>query len=116
MAKAVEGEDTRRTIDPVVVVEPPPSALADLGASDHLQIPQEVVEEEVIRHEELLVEPTKVVTIVKLERAGTITEYRKVLHKWGGTFYFKNGEPCSQLAYDSEARSEQLAGATPGGR
>jgi hypothetical protein len=79
--------------------------------------PENVVEEDhPVRHEELVVEPTKVMTIVRLEKGGTVTEYRKVFHKWGGTFYFRNGEACSQLVYEQEARPEQLAGATPRGK
>lgn len=116
MAKAVEGQDTRRTSAPVVKEEAPPTDLARAGGDGTARSHQDLMEEEVVRHEELVVEPNKVVTIVKLEQGGAVTEYRKVFHKWGGTFYFKNGEPCSQLAYDTEARAEQLAGATPGGR
>jgi hypothetical protein len=41
--------------------------------------PENVEEEDhPVRHEELVVEPTKVMTIVRLEKGGTITEYRKV--------------------------------------
>ncbi|MBK9416010.1 MAG: hypothetical protein IPN62_01685 [Flavobacteriales bacterium] len=116
LANAVVGQDTRRATVPVVKEEAPPADLARTGGTDTVRPHQDLLDEDVVRHEELVVEPNKVVTIVKLEKAGGVTEYRKVFHKWGGTFYFKNGEPCSQLAYDTEARAEQLAGATPGGR
>lgn len=63
------------------------------------------------RSEDLQVEPNKVTTVVTLETAGVKTEYRKVIHKWGGTFYFKDGKTCTQQIYEREALSEQLAGA-----
>jgi len=104
-AKPVMGADERQRSLPTVREEAHPAAVgngSDLRSSDD--------EEEVVRNEELVVEPNRVITVVKLERGGVVTEFRKVYHKWGGTYYFKNGAPCSQLAYDSEARQEQLAG------
>jgi hypothetical protein len=106
LAKAVEGQDQRRASMPTIIEEAQPAPTgngSDLaaGAMD---------EEDVVRNEELIVEPNKVITVVKLDRGGLVTEYRKVYHKWGGIFYFKDGAPCSQLAYEQEARAEQLAG------
>lgn len=106
LAKAVEGQDQRRASVPTVVEETQPARTgngSDLASGTKS-------EEEVVRNEDLIVEPNKVTTVVKLERGGVVTEYRKVYHKWGGTFYFKDGAPCTQLAYDQEARAEQLAG------
>ena len=115
-ATAHEGGDQRRTTAPVVQEEMSPVAMARRAQGEETR-PENVVEEDhPVRHEELVVEPTKVMTIVRLEKGGTITEYRKVFHKWGGTFYFRNGEACSQLVYEQEARPEQLAGATPRGK
>ena len=105
LAKAVVGADERQPTRPTVRVEAQPTAVGN--GSDLLPSGGE---EEVVRNEELVVEPNRVITVVKLQRAGVVTEFRKVYHKWGGTYYFKNGAPCSQLAYDSEARPEQLAG------
>lgn len=68
------------------------------------------------RKEELIVEPNKVMTVVKITEGEVITEYRKVIHKWGSTFYFKNGAACTQLIYETEAFEESLAGATPRGK
>ncbi len=107
LARAVEGQDQRRSVSPVVHEEARPMTVgngSDLVAPDN-------ADEEVVRNEELIVEPNKVTTVVRLERGGVVTEYRKVYHKWGGTFHFKDGAPCSQLAYEKEARTEQLAGA-----
>ena len=115
-ATVYEGGDQRRTTAPVVQEEMSPVAMARRAQGEDIR-PENVVEEDhPVRHEELVVEPTKVMTIVRLEKGGTITEYRKVFHKWGGTFYFRNGEACSQLVYEQEARPEQLAGATPRGK
>lgn len=111
-----EDGDQRRTTAPIVQEESSPVAVARTAQGEDAR-PENVVEEDLpVRHEELVVEPTKVMTIVRLEKGGTITEYRKVFHKWGGTFYFRNGEACSQLVYEQEARPEQLAGATPRGK
>lgn len=68
------------------------------------------------RKEELFVEPNKVTTVVQITAGDVVTEYRKVIHKWGSTFYFKNGEACTQLIYEKEAYGESLAGATPRGK
>ncbi|MEZ4755263.1 MAG: hypothetical protein R2817_00380 [Flavobacteriales bacterium] len=106
LAKAVVGEDQRRASSPTVVEEAQPDRTgngSDLAANAGAA-------EEVVRDEELIVEPNKVTTVVKLDRGGVVTEFRKVYHKWGGTFYFKDGAPCTQLAYEQEARAEQLAG------
>jgi len=64
------------------------------------------------REEELIVERDKVVTIVRLTADGRSTEYRKVTHKWGQTFYFKNGDSCSRQIYEVEALGERVAGMT----
>jgi hypothetical protein len=113
-AEVHESRDLRRAIGPVIVEEA--SRMAAARVNKAVEPVPGAVEEEVpvvVRNEELVVEPTRVMTIIRLESAGVTTEYRKVTHKWGTTFYFRNGEPCTQLIFDSEARSEQLAGATP---
>ncbi|MBK9176664.1 MAG: hypothetical protein IPM46_10095 [Flavobacteriales bacterium] len=55
-------------------------------------------------------------TLVTLESNGLVTEYRRVFHKWGGTFFFKDGLACSQSEYEQATRPEQLAGASPRGK
>jgi hypothetical protein len=45
--------------------------------------------------------------VIRLERAGVLTEYRRVSHKWGGVFFFKNGESCSQTVYETEALGDR---------
>lgn len=110
-AKATEGEDVRRTVAPVMAEEA--SRMADARTSEAgEERPDGIAETPVtMRSEDLQVEPNKVTTIVTLETAGVKTEYRKVIHKWGGTFYFKDGKTCTQQIYEREALNEQLAGA-----
>ena len=59
-----------------------------------------------IRHQEVIVEPNQVVTVVRLERGDESTEYRRVVRKYSGIFYFKDGRSCSQLIYENEAMAE----------
>jgi hypothetical protein len=54
----------------------------------------------------LIVEKNEVVTVIHLATGTTSTEYRKVVHKYGATFYFKNGEAVSQELYEREALAE----------
>jgi hypothetical protein len=114
MAKAHEDSDTRRTTVPIEAGEASPVALARPVAAEEVQ-PVAVNEEAVtVRNEELVVEPNKVMTIIRLETNGVTTEYRKVIHKWGTTYYFRNGQPCTQLVYEQEVLTEdRLAGAMP---
>ena len=116
-AKPSEGQDTRRTAEPVMVEEASRMAPARVGHGEDTQ-PKEVTvgSSETVRNEELLVEPTKVTTVVCLETAGVKKEYRKVIHKWGATFYFKDGKACTQQIYEREALADQLAGAGPRGK
>jgi hypothetical protein len=121
LAKATEGQDTRRTQAPVVVEEGSPVAMATPVAQEEAPPNVVPVEEEVLRNEELLVETNKVTTIIRLEKRGVVTEYRKITHKWGTTYYFRDGLACSQLVYEREAlgtrpEEDRLAGATPRGK
>ncbi len=121
LAKAHEGQDTRRTQAPVVVEEESPVAMATPVAKEEARPNVVPVEEEVLRNEELLVETNKVTTIIRLEKRGVVTEYRKITHKWGTTYYFRDGLACSQLVYEREAlatrpEEDRLAGATPRGK
>ncbi len=99
IAEPVMGEESRRSIQPILASEVRPE-----------EIPEQSRRE---RNEELIEEPNKLTTIVKIAEGGIITEYRRVFHRWGGTFYFKNGIACSRTIYDQEAFGESLAGATP---
>ncbi|MEZ4738212.1 MAG: hypothetical protein R2818_02390 [Flavobacteriales bacterium] len=113
----VEGGDTRREIRPVIVEEAPRSALATVNKRDETRPNQEVDEPEVVREEQLLVEANSVTTVVRLTLAEKVDEYRRVVHKWGGNYYFKNGEACTQEVYQREARStDAIAGAVARGK
>lgn len=115
-ARANTGQDGRRAISPVVVEEPSPVTKARSTMGEDLpEVPLEH-DEELVRHEELIIEPSKVMTIVRLEQGSQSTEYRKVIHKWGATYYFKNGEVCTQQIYDREAMSDRLVDAAPRGK
>lgn len=110
------GEDGRRAIEPVMGEEA--SRVAPAMAKDGADgKPEPLVEEtEVIRTEDLLVESGKVTTLIKLESEGHVTEYRRVFHKWGGVFYFRDGQACTQGEYEKATQHEQIAGATPRGK
>jgi hypothetical protein len=114
VAKANEDSDTRRASTPIEAEEASRMALARPNTNEEVQ-PVAADEEAVtVRNEDLIVEPNKVTTIVLLETNGVATEYRKVIHKWGTTYYFRNGQPCTQLVYEREVLTEdRLAGATP---
>jgi hypothetical protein len=104
-AKAVEGADDRRSVKPVLVEEASPVAKAKPVMEREAPSLPEQVETPLVRHEELVVEPNKVITVVRLDNGRATTEYRKVIHKWGDVFYFKNGVTCSKLVYEKEAMS-----------
>ncbi len=59
-----------------------------------------------VRHQQLIVEPNQVVMIVRVEDPQRSVEYKKVVRKYGGTFYFKDGISCTKLTYDSEALAD----------
>ncbi len=104
LARVVEGKEERRSIEAIDKVEKRPLA--------------EVYEDHVHREEELIVEPNKVMTIVRLRRAERTTEYRRVSHKWGGVFYFRNDEVITRSVYEEEALGdrERLVDAVPRGK
>ncbi len=115
-SKTNSGADARRSATPVIMEEASPVARA-IPIEQSEERPEEFVEEPVTnRTEDLVVDSGKVVSIVKLEIGGKITEYRRVYHKWGGVFYFKNGATCTQQAYEREALAPQLAGTSPRGK
>ena len=39
---------------------------------------------------------------------GQGNEYKRVIHSWGGRFYFKNGHPITQLVWDKETSPDQF--------
>ena len=67
------------------------------------------VELPLTRKEDIIVEKTKVITKVRYTRGEEVTEYMKVYHKWGGSFYFKNGKSCSQQVFELETHGNDMA-------
>jgi hypothetical protein len=113
-ARTVEGEENRRKSEPVLVEEVSPVRKARPAAQDETPPAPAMADEAKVRHEELYEEPNKVTMVIRLETATAVNEYRKVVYKWGGAFYFKNGVSCTREVYDREARQQdQIAGATP---
>ena len=51
-------------------------------------------------------EANQVITRIELDNGKDRTEYRKVVHKYGPVFYFKDGLSISKLVYDSEALAD----------
>ncbi len=100
------GDDQRRLVAASAAEEVSPVKVAR---------PNEVVEsrpeevkkpEEITRNEELIVEPNQVIVRIELANGKERTEYRKVVHKYGPTFYFKDGQSISKLIYESEALAD----------
>jgi len=113
----VTGEDGRRALEPTMAEEPSRMAVARMNTAVEERPAVEPEVHETLRNEDLIVEAAKITTVVRLETNGVTTEYRRVSHKWGGVFYFKDGQACSQLVYEREALAQdQLAGATPRGK
>ncbi len=109
-----EDEEGRRVISPVMGEEASRVAPALAHPAGEERPEEHVYEAEVFRNEQLIIEPNKVMTVVELECEGHKNEYRKVIHKWGDTFYFKNGKPCSAQIYEREAMGDRLVSAPRG--
>ncbi len=108
-SQANTGEDGRRTIEPVVREEASRVERARVNASaeDRPEVVEEVAE--VTMDQQTLVEPSRVITVVTVKTGAKMEEYRKVTHKWGGQYYFKNGLTCTQEVYQKGIQAEQLA-------
>ena len=44
----------------------------------------------IIKNKELVIEPNRTITTIKVDDGENATIYRKVLYNWGGLYYFKN--------------------------
>ena len=114
-SKTNAGEDSRRSVPMGMAQEDSPIAMAKVNMKEEDRVEEPIEQPELVRNEELLVESNRVTTVLKVTIGDRADEYRKVVHKWGGQYYFKNGITCSQLQYDTVAsgQDEDLAGATP---
>ncbi|MBL7952333.1 MAG: hypothetical protein JNM62_11515 [Flavobacteriales bacterium] len=115
-SKATSGDDVRRAIAPVVQEEASRMARARTNSGEEERPEEVVAQAEMVIQQETLVEPSRVTTVVKVTQGSTSDEYRKVIHKWGGLYYFKNGATCTAEVYQRGTQAEQLAGATPRGK
>ncbi len=106
-AKPHEGDDDRKGLRANTAQEESPvrSAQAVMKEEQRPEVVPVVADK--VRKEELIVEANQVVTRIELQTDAQKSEYRKVVRKYGGTFYFKNGQPCSQLIYESEALADR---------
>jgi flagellar biosynthesis GTPase FlhF len=105
-ARPTEGSDGRRSLKANEGNEESPIRPAAPVLKEEERPEARPVIVESVREEELIVEPNQVITLIKLATDAQKNEYRKVVRKYGGTFYFKNGLPCSQLLYESEALAD----------
>ncbi|HEY0977453.1 MAG TPA: hypothetical protein VGE21_08285 [Flavobacteriales bacterium] len=106
MAKANEGANTRRSAAPILQEEPSRVQPAKANLAEEPRPKFTSTGPVIIRNEELIVEKTQVITLIRLDDGENITEYKKVVRKYSGTFYFKNGRSCSKVIYDNEALAE----------
>ncbi|MBL0043193.1 MAG: hypothetical protein IPP33_01885 [Flavobacteriales bacterium] len=106
ITKLHEGSEARRSNGANEMVEASPVQRAKENGSSEAKpaLPEKTIE--VARHEELIVEPNSVTTRIDLDNGKAKTEYRKIVHKYGSVFYFKDGQSCTKLTYENEALAE----------
>jgi hypothetical protein len=64
-----------------------------------------------MREEKLIVEPTRVTTVVHIVKDGEQVEYRRVAHRFGPVFFFRNGQSCTARQYEVETDRPAIANA-----
>lgn len=106
IAKPTEGFEVRNSSAPRIAEERSPVQAALAHVSEEPRPKFEATPIATVRHQDVIVEPNQVVTVIRLERGPTRTEYRKVIRKYSGTFYFKDGSSCTRSIYESEALAE----------
>lgn len=106
VAKPIEGDVVRRAEEVHAVAEPSRVRPAKPNAMAEARPKFEPTPSQVQRREELIVEPNQVVTVIRLDNGTAQNEYRKVVRKYSGIFYFKDGQSCTQLVYEREALAE----------
>jgi hypothetical protein len=108
-ADPVSGSDARVAYAPRTVEERSPVRPAEVHAISEPRPKFEPTPVVPLRTKDVLVEPGQVVTVVRVETGDLANEYRKVVRKYSGTYYFKDGNSCSQITWEREA----LAGMEP---
>ena len=102
-AKAHSGSNERLAITPRMESESSPVQPAKVRTAAEPRPKFESTPIVPVRHKEVVVEPGQVITVVRVEKGSDANEYRKVVRKYSGTFYFKDGASCSQNTYEREA-------------
>ena len=112
-SQAQAGQDDRRSTTPIVQKEASRMERAVLNSKEDIR--PELTEEvaNVVMDQQTLVEPNRVTMIVTVRVGPEVDEYRKVTHKWGGQYYFKNGLTCTQEVYQRGIQADQLAHGDP---
>ncbi|MBL7964320.1 MAG: hypothetical protein JNM31_10820 [Flavobacteriales bacterium] len=104
VAQAQGGADVRRSTERTMGEEAPPSLpRISAPAPDPITAVEPISPLETDRSEELILEPGKVITVIRLVKGERETEYRRVAHKFGAVYYFRNGTPISRDVYEQEA-------------
>lgn len=98
-----EGADARRSTEANEMSEEPRIAPALANNSEEAPVVADTPEAKLNRKEELIVEPNQVITVIHLWTDAQKAEYKKIVHKYGAIFYFKNGQACSKELYQQEA-------------
>lgn len=65
-----------------------------------------------MREEKLIVEPTRVTTVIHIVQDGEQIEYRRVAHRFGPVFFFRNGQSCTARQFEVETDRPAMATAT----
>lgn len=100
------GDEQRRLVTASAAEEASPMKVASPNEVVESRPEEQKRSEEVTRNEELIVEANQVIVRIELANGSERTEYRKVVHKYGPTFYFKDGQSISKLIYESEALAD----------
>ncbi|MEO8068464.1 MAG: hypothetical protein ABI599_12285 [Flavobacteriales bacterium] len=98
-----EGADARRSVEVTEMSEEPRIASAVVNNGEEAPVVVEIADAKLNRKEELIVEPNQVITVIQLWTDAQKAEYKKIVHKYGAIFYFKNGQACSKELFQQEA-------------
>lgn len=75
----------------------------DHQVTQRVHVPQSLPTPKVMdadREEAVVVEPLRVIRIVRLRHGDAVEEYRRVSHRYGQVVHFHNGAPCSQREFE----------------
>lgn len=106
LADPTQGKDERGSTAPRMVQEASPVQYAAVRTASEPRPKFEAAPSVPVRHKDVVVEPGQVITVVRVEQDGVANEYRKVVRKYSGTYYFKDGSSCSRDTYEREALTE----------